>query len=382
MIRLTNPAEDRYQRLRLIRWWDQEKLEQARVLVLGAGALGNEVCKNLALLGVGNVWVADFDRIETSNLTRSPLFRQEDVGQWKAEVLAKRAREINPDCIFTPLLRDVRYGLGLGFLANIDLIFGCLDNREARYFINRYCYLLGKRFIDGGLDHLNGSVTVFHPPVTACYECTLTAVDRAELQKRISCLKSVEPEIKHHVPTASTIAAIIGGLQVQIGVRALHGLEVPAGKRLGLYGLSDIFFDVQLEISTDCGMHTSVDPLPQQIEVLEASESDPLHRILARAKERWNAETLCWDFDRDVFTGLVCSVCAKKQNFLGTQSKYEGTGFCDCGGAWKPEIITSFTGTEAWGDLSFRDLGFPEQHIYCAVTTQERMFFRPAFHKL
>jgi molybdopterin/thiamine biosynthesis adenylyltransferase len=62
-IRLTNPSEDRYERFRLIRWWDQEKLKNAKVLVLGAGALGNEVAKNLALLGAGNVWIADFDAI-------------------------------------------------------------------------------------------------------------------------------------------------------------------------------------------------------------------------------------------------------------------------------------------------------------------------------
>ncbi|HSE42596.1 MAG TPA: ThiF family adenylyltransferase, partial [Acidobacteriota bacterium] len=53
-IRLTDPEMDRYQRLKLIRWWDQDKLKNARILVVGAGALGNEVVKNLALLGIGN----------------------------------------------------------------------------------------------------------------------------------------------------------------------------------------------------------------------------------------------------------------------------------------------------------------------------------------
>src|SRR5258707_3325621 len=77
---------DRYGRLRLIPWWRQERLSAARVLVVGAGALGNEVLKNLALLGVGTVYVIDLDTIETSNLSRSVLFRAEDGGQSKAVV--------------------------------------------------------------------------------------------------------------------------------------------------------------------------------------------------------------------------------------------------------------------------------------------------------
>src|SRR5262249_5613347 len=88
---------DRYGRLRLISWWRQERLAAARVLVVGAGALGNEVVKNLALLGLGTVYLIDLDTVEPSNLSRSVLFRAEDGGRGKAEVAAQRAREINPD---------------------------------------------------------------------------------------------------------------------------------------------------------------------------------------------------------------------------------------------------------------------------------------------
>src|SRR5215212_166323 len=88
---------DRYGRLRLIPWWRQEKLAAARVLVVGAGALGNEVLKNLALLGVGTTLVIDLDTVEPSNLSRSVLFRAEDGGRPKAEAAAQRAREINPE---------------------------------------------------------------------------------------------------------------------------------------------------------------------------------------------------------------------------------------------------------------------------------------------
>ena len=375
-IRLLNPEDDRYERLKLIRWWDQEKLHNAQVLVLGAGALGNEVLKNLALLGAGSVYVADFDAIETTNLTRSALFRQTDVGKPKAQVAAERASEINPDCRVHALELDVRFGLGLGFISKIDLIFGCVDNREARYYVNRSCYLLKKLFLDGGLDTLNGSVSVFHAPETPCYECTLTRVDRAELQKRISCLKSQDPEIKQHVPTAPTTAAIIAGLQVQIGIRALHGLHIPEGKRIGMYGLSDVFFEIKLEKSEDCGLHSATDPLPESLHTLDALETDPLASVLAIAKQRWKADSLIWDFDRDLIVTLQCTSCGTRKEFVGTFGQFGGSDQCSCGGAFKPQIAIEYTGKEEWGNKSFRELGFPADHIYCAQTPEGRIYFR------
>src|SRR3954470_15782936 len=82
---------DRYGRLRLIPWWRQERLASARVLVVGAGGGGDEVIKNLALLGVGTTLVIDLDDVEPSNLSRSVLFRVADGGRPKAEVAAERA---------------------------------------------------------------------------------------------------------------------------------------------------------------------------------------------------------------------------------------------------------------------------------------------------
>ena len=87
---------DRYSRLRLISWWRQDLLAAARVLVVGAGALGNEAIKNLALLGVGTVYVIDLDTVEPSNLARSVLFRAEDGGQAKAVVAARRCARSTP----------------------------------------------------------------------------------------------------------------------------------------------------------------------------------------------------------------------------------------------------------------------------------------------
>src|SRR5439155_8794643 len=88
----TAAQEDRFHRFKLIGWWDQKKLANAKVLVIGAGALGNEIVKNLALLGVGHVLIADLDRIENSNLSRSVLYRAADNGSYKATAAVAAAR--------------------------------------------------------------------------------------------------------------------------------------------------------------------------------------------------------------------------------------------------------------------------------------------------
>ena len=107
-------SEGRFSRFELISWWEQERLSKARVLVIGAGALGNEIVKNCALTGIGNILVADMDRIEHSNLTRSVLFRESDNGKYKAEVACRTAREIYPDTRAHPFIGNVVHDLGLG----------------------------------------------------------------------------------------------------------------------------------------------------------------------------------------------------------------------------------------------------------------------------
>jgi molybdopterin/thiamine biosynthesis adenylyltransferase len=100
--------EGRFARLEAIDWWDQALLGRARVLVVGVGALGNEVIKNLSLLGVGNMTIVDMDRVEASNLSRSVLFRENDEGKPKAECAARAAVGIYPQTNATASLGTSR----------------------------------------------------------------------------------------------------------------------------------------------------------------------------------------------------------------------------------------------------------------------------------
>src|SRR3954449_11275909 len=131
--------EDRFSRLRLITWWNQEKIAAARVLVVGAGALGNEILKNLALLGFRNVVIIDLDAIEITNLSRAILFTEAEVGTPKASAAASAVRRISPDSGAVGITANIVSQIGLGVFDWADVVLGGLDNREARLWMNRAC---------------------------------------------------------------------------------------------------------------------------------------------------------------------------------------------------------------------------------------------------
>ena len=102
-------------------------------------------------------------------------------------VAAQRARELNPEITIVPLHGDVITDLGLGLFADVDLVIGCLDNREARLWVNRQCWKTGTPWIDAGIQEIQGVVKVFVPPDSACYECAMTERDYQLLNFRYSC---------------------------------------------------------------------------------------------------------------------------------------------------------------------------------------------------
>jgi len=209
-------AEDRYSRFRLIPWWDQKKLRAARVLVIGAGALGNEILKNLALLGFERIVVVDLDRIEESNLSRAVLFGSEDVGAFKAEAAARTLRKIAPEARVRPLVANVVESCGLGLFAWSDVIIAGLDNREARLWVNRCAWKMNRPWIDGAIEGINGVARAFVAGAAPCYECTLGETDWKLLEQRMSCnLLLREANTEGKVATTPTISSVIAGIEVQ-----------------------------------------------------------------------------------------------------------------------------------------------------------------------
>ena len=208
----------------LLSWFKKEKVKNARVLVAGAGALGNEVVKNLALFGVGHIYVVDFDQIEISNLTRSVLFREGDAmaHSYKAEVVARRAMEINPQIKVTPIVGNLFSEVGFGLYRSVDVVIGCLDSRIARYQLNRLCMRAGKTWIDGSIENLTGAVRVYAPGV-CCYECGLSREEFNNIMLRTGCADVVRTQGKEgRVATTPISASIVGALQVQEAMKVIH----------------------------------------------------------------------------------------------------------------------------------------------------------------
>jgi adenylyltransferase/sulfurtransferase len=253
---MVNPlAEGRYDRQTLITWWDQDAVRDAKVLVVGAGALGNEVVKNLVLLGVGSITVCDMDTVSTSNLSRCVFFREGDEGKLKAPLVAMRAAALNPDTTLISVCEPVqRYGAA--WVTHYDLVVGCLDNREARVWINQACRKFGKTWIDGAIEGIRGVVKVF-PPTGACYECTLGEVDRQILEKRKACsLLTVGDVAEGKVPTTASTSSVVAGLQTQEAVRLLNGMLSPLSNR-GWFLIGESFDTYIVDYSEDewCPVH-------------------------------------------------------------------------------------------------------------------------------
>src|SRR5258707_4418030 len=283
----TAEQDDRFNRFKLISWWDQDRLRNAKVLVIGAGALGNELLKNLSLLGVGNVLVADMDRIENSNLSRSVLYRARDNGQLKATAAARAAKEIYPDQRVQAFNGNVVYDLGLGVFRWADIVLGGLDNREARLAITRACWKLNNPWIDGAIEAIQGTARVFVPDGQAqaapCYECTMSETDWRLLNLRRSCNLLTRQEMEHgKTPTTPTISSIIAGVQTQEAVKILHGMESFPGKGWVFAGLSADSYQVEFQRKEDC---YSRDPLNEVISLDARADSITVREILEKARQ-------------------------------------------------------------------------------------------------
>jgi molybdopterin-synthase adenylyltransferase len=365
---------DRYSRLRLIAWWDQEKLKKAKVFVVGAGALGNEVLKNLALLGVGQVYVIDLDEIEDSNLTRSVLFRARDRGKSKAFAAAEALRDINPDTQVTPIHGNVITDIGLGLFRDVDVVIGCLDNREARLWVNRCCWKVNRPWVDGGIQEISGVVKVFQPPDGACYECAMTENDYRLINLRYSCpLLKREDLLAGKVPTAPTIASMIGGLQTQEALKLIHGMPVNSGQALIFNGIANTFYSTKFQHKEDCLSH---DTYPQPVELTLSRESTA-EELFAEARKHLGDGPLTLHLDRDLVLHVLCESCkTSRRIFRPQQAVGAKEAICrECGGTARPEMTHTIESGSEHTSQRLRDLGIPRYDVVRVTNGPAEQFF-------
>lgn len=364
---------DRYGSLRLIPWWRQERLAAARILVVGAGALGNEVLKNLALVGVGEILVIDLDVVEPSNLSRSVLFRADDEGQPKARIAAQRASELNPDVRLIPMRGDVLTDLGLGLFADVDLVIGCLDNREARLWVNRQCWKVGTPWIDAGIQEIQGVVKVFTPPDSSCYECAMTERDYQLLNLRYSCPLLKRDEIMAgKVPTAPTIASMMAALQVQEALKLLHGMAVAGGSALVFNGVGNQFYSTRLPFREDCLSHETY-PEPTELGLGNRATAAALFRE-ARGEL---AGLLVLVLDRELVETIECPRCDWRVELMRPKSRVsQSEALCPtCDQPARPTIVDRVAEDSPLAGRSLADLGIPPYDTIRVEGGSETGFF-------
>lgn len=357
--------ESRYERLQQISWWRQDVLTRARVLVMGAGALGNEILKNLALLGVGRIVVVDSDRVELSNLSRSLLFRADDVARPKAEVAARRLREINPDVRVAPIVGDLRWAVGLGLIRRMDVVLAGLDSVGARVDLNQMCWRAGVPWIDGALDHLSGTMRTFVPPGEACYECTLSQQDYQRLSARYSCgLLPRDAAVLAGVPTAPTVAAMIAAWQVEEAVKWLHGHPKVGGEGISCYGLTHSFHRLRYRRREGCLAHES---LGEVVPMPAATHHTTVGQMAELLRDQLGVEVVI-ELDREVAWAMSCPRCGARDEaprpLFGLDHR---EARCPrCGNQRELHLTHGLDDRAAWRDLSLAELGVPPLHILVA----------------
>jgi adenylyltransferase/sulfurtransferase len=239
-------------------------------------------------------------------------------------VAADAARQIYPGMKIRAFDGDAIHALGSGVFRWADVTLCGLDNREARLHVNRQCFRVGKPWIDGAIEQVQGVARVFvpdgHPaasgqPDQPCYECTMSERDWQLLQHRRSCAGLTRDEMAGgRTPTTPTIGSIIAGLQCQELVKLLHGLPVPAGAGLSFVGLSTDAFQTRYVRKPDCPTH---DTLTQVVELNRGVGTTTVRQILDLARDFVGADAVI-ELGRDVLASLRCVPCGTSEPATGS----------------------------------------------------------------
>ena len=365
--------EDRFTRFRQINWWNQDKISSTKVLVVGAGAVGNEIIKNLALLGFRQIVIVDLDAIELSNLSRSVLYRPDDVGRDKAGTAAAAATALYEESTIHPISGNILHEVGLGVFDWADLVFAGLDNREARLWINRCAWKMNRPWVDGAIEGINGVARVFLPGQPPCYECTLGETDWAILEKRMSCnLLTREELLSGKTPTTPTVSSVIAGVQVQEGLKLLHDLPVLAGKGFVFEGLNHTSYTIEYTENPDCLSHETYTDIQRLDRSTTTTTPDDL---LNYARSELDTNKVQLDFSRDVIHQLICPECGATEELFAPVGSVSATrGKCPKDNTLREVIAAhSYDGSQDYGSRPLIELGLPLFDVVVARTMEKAL---------
>ncbi|SFQ99689.1 HesA/MoeB/ThiF family protein [Desulfoscipio geothermicus] len=221
----------------------QEKLLQARVLVVGAGGLGSPAAFYLAAAGVGHIGLVDGDRVDLSNLQRQILHATPDLGRHKIDSARDKLTALNPDIRVTGYEQRLNEDNFREIIAGYDLVVDGTDNFGTRFLINRACVEQRKPYIFGGVLGYTGQALTILPGQGPCLACIF---------------KDVPPEDAPSCDRLGVLGAvpgIIGSLEATEAVKVILGTGEPLLGRLLTYdALSMRFYTVEINRDPQCAV--------------------------------------------------------------------------------------------------------------------------------
>ncbi len=150
----------------------QQKLLNAKVLIVGLGGLGSPVALYLAASGVGELWLADDDRVDLTNLQRQIVHDTAQVGQLKTESAQAKLHALNPEVNLVSIPKRLEIAHLLSYIKAVDAVVDCSDNFATRFALNQACVQAKKPLISGAALGFQGQVSVFLPRAESpCYRC-------------------------------------------------------------------------------------------------------------------------------------------------------------------------------------------------------------------
>lgn len=293
----------------------QVKLGQARVAVIGLGALGTVIATQLVRAGVGFLRLVDRDIIEPSNLQRQSLYDEQDaqVGRAKAEAAAEKLRFANSEVELECVIEDVDWRNAERLMSDVDVILDGTDNFQIRYLINDVAVKHGKAWAYGGAVSSYGSTAFFRPGVTPCFVCLFGESSGHGGHDTCDTVGVISP-----------IVSMIASHQVAETLKYLTGnSDALANAIVNIDVWSNTYQSMKLpQPSPDCpccqgrqftSLNTHVDSLTvslcgrQTIQVrpqmkLTVSLQDMAHRLSSFGSVRHNANLLRCDFGDVQFT--------------------------------------------------------------------------------
>jgi len=225
----------------------QERLLQAKVLVVGAGGLGAPLLLYLAAAGVGTLGVVDDDAVDLTNLQRQVIHRTDRVGDQKVASAADAIAALNPGIAVVPYDTRLTAGNAAEIIAGYDLVADGSDNFPTRYLVNDACYLLRKPLVSAAMLRFEGQLFTFRrndAAPTACYRCLFAEAPPADLVPRCE-----------EAGILGALAGVMGALQATEVLKELLGLgDSLAGRMLIYDALGTAFHTIKIPRDASCAL--------------------------------------------------------------------------------------------------------------------------------